>query len=408
MLTPVAPKVDDIHPKSNRAVVTMAVGPVGRILLGRHGASVEEYAQRIGADFYVLGGEASQPNFPQEDKFRLSQYLAKYDRVIYLDADITVTPSAPDLFSVVPSDYLGICDERLYDLEDSLFTQRDNDVLDMQRAYRFRKTTSNRYYNTGLMVASREHARLFEPMTQPYRLYHTAEQDLINARIIEYGTKTLRFGPELVWMWFANQDGSQKSKAKFHHFAGFYRAAGPHAIYKQTRKDQRAHLGLIDWIIGATGARRYLELGVGDGDCLMNQATCHPGVQIIGVDRNLPPISPPANVRLIQSETVVYLATLDPDELFDVVFIDADHDADAVLRDLNMALAHVHDHGLIVMHDTFPAGPEWIVPERCGTAYRAARKLAGRTDIESVTIPFHPGVTIIRKRSRHLPWEADP
>ncbi len=65
------------------------------------------YAKRINADFLVvqerkysllLRGYVNG-DLPVYEKFRLADFLEQYDRVLYLDSDILITPQARDIFA---------------------------------------------------------------------------------------------------------------------------------------------------------------------------------------------------------------------------------------------------------------------------------------------------------------------
>ena len=252
---------------SNKAVVVLAVGNAGRDLFAISGPSLKAYAAKIGADFHVIElakqayhienkaaakigadfhvieGEPIQPAYPMEDKFRVVQYLDYYERIIYFDADVTVEADAPNLFDIVPETHVGICDETLYETRQMF---EPHQLGDIQRDYGFSVHQPDSYYNAGLMVISKRHKAVFKPPTVPYKVCHTSEQDLINARLLEYGTPIHPFGPELVWLWFTDQQQQRKDGRPFKHYAGAS-TLGP------------GHLAIMR---GATGVNRWYLLNL--------------------------------------------------------------------------------------------------------------------------------------------------
>lgn len=202
---------------SDRAVVVLAVGKHGRTLLEITGASLKAYATKIGADFHVIDGDPIQPDYPFEDKFRVGQYLNYYDRIVYFDADVMVEENAPNLFDLVPYFKIGIANEELYELRPMY---EPHDLTAIQEQYKFKVVKPPGYYNAGIMVLSKAHKDVMAPPTLPYRKYHTAEQDLINCRILEYGHPVHDFGPDLVWLWFTDQEQVRQQGRPFQHFAG--------------------------------------------------------------------------------------------------------------------------------------------------------------------------------------------
>jgi predicted O-methyltransferase YrrM len=59
-------------------------------------------------------------------------------------------------------------------------------------------------------------------------------------------------------------------------------------------------------------------------------------------------------VRFVASEASQYLR--ETENLFDLIFLDGDHDAEAVYREIPLALKRLRPDGLIVLHDYFPGG----------------------------------------------------
>lgn len=90
-----------------------------------------------------------------------------------------------------------------------------------------------------------------------------------------------------------------------------------------------------------------------------------------------------------------------------MLFIDADHWANQVLKDFNNLFPFVSDNGLIFLHDSFPKAKENARKGEAGTVYRAIEKLAKNSKTyEMVTMPIPPGLTICRKRKSQVAWET--
>lgn len=89
----------------------------------------------------------------------------------------------------------------------------------------------------------------------------------------------------------------------------------------------------------------------------------------------------------------------------DLLFIDADHSYDSVLNDFNSFFPMVRDNGIILIHDSYPKNKSFTSKGYCGDGYKAIEELGEKADnYEIVTIPIHPGLSIIRKRKSHLQW----
>lgn len=108
------------------------------------------------------------------------------------------------------------------------------------------------------------------------------------------------------------------------------------------------------------GARRYLEIGVLDG-------TTFDAVSVaekVSVDPG-----PVARVTHRMTSDA-YFEALQPAERFDLVFVDGDHVAEQVVRDVENALRHLSPGGAIVVHDCSPPNEGYTARFSCGTVFR--------------------------------------
>jgi len=74
-----------------------------------------------------------------------------------------------------------------------------------------------------------------------------------------------------------------------------------------------------------------------------------------------------------------------------------------VKEDFNNYIKLLSDHGIMCLHDSYPKNEKYTEPGYCGDGYKAIFELSKNTDeYEMVTIPIHPGLTVVRKRSEQL------
>lgn len=96
----------------------------------------------------------------------------------------------------------------------------------------------------------------------------------------------------------------------------------------------------------------------------------------------------------------------------DMVFIDACHSREQSFADFEKIFPYLAEDGLIMMHDTYPLNELYTGASWCDNTYLAAWDIRKSTyyqqRAEIITIPVHPGLTIIRKSSRQLFWSAAP
>lgn len=179
---------------------------------------------------------------------------------------------------------------------------------------------------------------------------------------------------------------------------------------------QTDHVKLITQLIDTLGVKCYLELGTYHGECIQAVSTrllsLYPKDHwlAIGVDLARPPEIEP----LIQSNFIdfwqmstdqFFVEGVRAYEEFDMIFIDADHNSDAVRRDFENSLKFIKDQGIILLHDTYPANAALTDPGYCGDAWKFADQYSDKYEgCEFCTLPYSPGLTIVRKREKHLPW----
>ncbi len=152
----------------------------------------------------------------------------------------------------------------------------------------------------------------------------------------------------------------------------------------------------------------YVELGL--YQCAVFNRIIPFAQQLIGID-----IEPSAGKYMHKSPKTHFLNTCTQDYVkqlqdesiaIDMLFIDADHSAEAVLRDFQGFFPFISPHGLILLHDTHPENELQMQPGYSGTAYMAVEELMKQNaEYEMITIPVPPGLTICRKRSAQLSWK---
>jgi predicted O-methyltransferase YrrM len=168
------------------------------------------------------------------------------------------------------------------------------------------------------------------------------------------------------------------------------------------------HEHFIEYLAKVVHPNVYVELGL--YRCSLFNLIIPYANELIGVD-----INPDAEKYLKKSEKVTFYSMdtskfaeklkLEP-ILIDMLFIDADHSKEAVINDFTNFFPFVKQHGLIMIHDTHPKSEEFLSQEWCNNSYQAIEDLSINTDnYELVTIPVHPGLTLIRKRVAQLSWK---
>lgn len=126
---------------------------------------------------------------------------------------------------------------------------------------------------------------------------------------------------------------------------------------------------VINRLIQENGYTSYLEIGVYDGKNFNAVKASEP----TGIDPNLPE-SLRSNGNLVNSTSDHFF--LNTEMKFDLIFIDGDHEAIQVEKDIVNAYKALNKGGMILLHDCNPPSYEsQVVPrmqgEYCGTVWMA-------------------------------------
>lgn len=209
------------------AIFTIAIGDNPMYQAAIH--SFRYYAERVGADLIVsdslhypinIDNPKYSANPAWAEKLRIGELLKQYDRVLYLDADILISPYAEDIFQVY-------CDlDTIYMLDEGMHCERhiEKQLIETQLG----KITwpqdqdTTHYYNVGVMLISKQCALFnfadvgyLQTICNEIRFY---EQTLFNYVIFQQQLKH-----QAIERRFNRMDMFGKEdyiKADFIHYAG--------------------------------------------------------------------------------------------------------------------------------------------------------------------------------------------
>jgi predicted O-methyltransferase YrrM len=137
----------------------------------------------------------------------------------------------------------------------------------------------------------------------------------------------------------------------------------------------------------------YLELGIAKGRCF-NIISEYFG-KSIAVDINQRALDYVEATEKHCTTTVDYLVNrVDCEAVLNLIFIDASHKFDAVLRDFQGAYKILSKNGIIIIHDTYSPSKVW--DKHCEDAWKIIPYLK-ENNYEAVTLPFYYGLTMVRK-----------
>lgn len=186
------------------------------------------YADKYGMAFEVISRPRYRirPNWfrkrwvwCQIEKFQLYEALGRYERVLFLDSDILLDASCPDLTGLVPSGSLGCA----YDDEGADAWKREVELRKLQRRLGSLGEGPWRYFNSGVMILDASHRSLFEMDRKAFIRGRWPEQTLLNYRVIRQGIPVHRLEPRFNFFPTGNnnwEDADVRHAAPVVHYAG--------------------------------------------------------------------------------------------------------------------------------------------------------------------------------------------
>lgn len=205
-------------PGNSLLLITVAVG-ASLELLRVSGQSMIDYAQRVGADYIPLTNRTQA--WPFAEKFRIGHYARRYERILFVDADVFIRPNAPDIFAVVPPGSIGIHDD-MFDLErmgggpgGSRWIAGELAALGESQGVKIPRAC----LNSGVVVFDGKDADIWNAPTKPFPVTHCSEQHWIQHQIIAKG-RTFSLPTEFNWQFWANPEFRGIEDAHFIHLAG--------------------------------------------------------------------------------------------------------------------------------------------------------------------------------------------
>lgn len=148
---------------------------------------------------------------------------------------------------------------------------------------------------------------------------------------------------------------------------------------------------IINYLIRKCGYTKYLEIGIGDS---MNFRSIKAPIK-----HSVDPFYP----STFNMTSRKFFGQLD-DEFYDIIFIDGDHRGREVRKDIDSALEHLAENGIILVHDINPPNkkvakskPKEGVVQWFGDGFKHIVRLRGtRSDLLVRTINIDCGIGVIK------------
>lgn len=205
-------------------IVTMAIGNNPAFIYGIE--SMERYAARIGADFHVIRECKVNYRAIYFEKMQALEFFDHgYDRVLFLDADILVSPNARNIFEVYPNmDTFYAFDENTF--PGNMDMDREPMLKAIPRDFLWRLNSCDKwqYFNVGVMLFGKESSEFMKfshTVPDVPEMWIFPEQTAFNYLVQKLGVKF-----ESIERSFNRFDAGipdpngERFKADFIHYAG--------------------------------------------------------------------------------------------------------------------------------------------------------------------------------------------
>jgi len=160
-------------------VLTISIGEFNEKLKKFTHPTIKKYANKINADFLEIN--QSEIGDPKWEKTQIYNLLNRYKRIIYFDNDLIIREDCPNLFDLVKETEFGALNEKKYRINSEKIK-----IESIKYGFELEKIT-NDFYNTGVMVISRQHKNLFKPPKTIFGEFG----DYLNVMIKYHKTNTL-------------------------------------------------------------------------------------------------------------------------------------------------------------------------------------------------------------------------
>ena len=152
---------------------------------------------------------------------------------------------------------------------------------------------------------------------------------------------------------------------------------------------------IINYLIGINEYSRFLEIGVRDneGKMSIDHIKCE---HRDGVD-----IMPGrCNYNMTSDQ---FFETIPDDQMYDIIFVDGDHEKNQVLKDVENSLKHLSPGGTILCHDINPPEEFYLATRYCNNCWEAWAELRStRPDLEMYALNIDLGPGIIQKGTQNI------
>ena len=186
------------EPSKTLLVVTLATGAKAMDLLEITGPRMQAYAEQCGADYRVILDDMSK-GYPLANKFRLATLTKRYDRVLFVDADVWIKPDAPNIFAEHEPGAVYIHPDTLHD--HFSLAKAEEWMIQTCKEQQVEQFTA-RNLNTGVVLFDGTQSHIWTAPPLPLGKLHISEQMWVEAQIVRSGAKQVDLDARWNWQWY--------------------------------------------------------------------------------------------------------------------------------------------------------------------------------------------------------------
>jgi len=193
-----------------KAVVSLCIGERFDKIRRTTFPRMQRYAEAVGADFIPITEPKLFLCTPHCEMYQVFDLWDRYERILFLDADVVVRRNAGDIFGEVPDDRIGLFNEghHVWNLFEERHAVRQCGMIEWPRGF---------YYNSGVVVSSYLYRDIYEYPEEDEIVCSCVDQTIINYRIMKHRYPVHELPPRFNFMSYC---GNDVSGADFIHFAG--------------------------------------------------------------------------------------------------------------------------------------------------------------------------------------------
>jgi hypothetical protein len=201
-------------PNHKNLLITVATGKSAAVLRVTR-PNMEEYARFIGADFIALDNRTQ--TWPLAEKFRLGWYAQRYERVLYVDADVFIRGCAPDIFETVPVGAIAMHNDFQEDGPIPAWLKAENESLSKSQGVEIPPGC----WNSGVVVFDGVDSDIWQAPPKPFAVSHCMEQNWVQRNAFAKG-RVMSLSPVWNWQFWIHPTFENIDEAFFVHVSGMH------------------------------------------------------------------------------------------------------------------------------------------------------------------------------------------